>query len=671
MRDDDLSATSEEEDLTPAEKARKTRAKNLAIEAEENKRRAEETSHPREAKKTALKNKVWDTSSKSNVDANNPRKRAASSATTDQKPKKTKSKGPQQETDQMDVDEEPPVSSRPKTSKTAPAKKAPVKMKPTAPKASESARRRERPYLPASIQSSDDESPAQLAPKPSKSLGKKASAPAVANNAPAKSKEKAKKTSKAASDEGEAEDSEPSLSSDEQKEESAESQSGLEEEDSVDIPHETAQMIKPTAKVIQNDDPPFDDEDDEELKPRCHRAASSSSFGSMPPDTDFDNFDNVQDGEDDGNPASEGEDEIEEVEPVKGRKKSSAQQLKYDQEKSVIRSSKALPASNTPSPETDWHQSARIVFPANGGVIKLLQQNDPLKGIIRSAIALHLYRISFEEGYEPNTSRSTIARRVLRLAAKKDPRGSHIQARAKNDLAFCGRLATLILTRGTSFRSTLRTIAASKVAGYYELNKPGITPSQIRAIVKQLIDNQQFILPYGETAPCTAAAADSSSATPHVVEETTGKKDKAPKNFIATLPFHAPAIVDVLHEGWWTGPKSLGVLHVKEFKSNRADRPSEVVLPDAMICLGAVNVWSELVCYETGHYVPVKEFSQQRLESTYLSLLEVLQQQRRLASANYFNKTMHELYLKVSRSAPTAQTRGSANSVICLPIDCD
>jgi hypothetical protein len=162
------------------------------------------------------------------------------------------------------------------------------------------------------------------------------------------------------------------------------------------------------------------------------------------------------------------------------------------------------------------------------------------------------------------------------------------------------------LTRGTSFRSTLRTIAASKVAGYYELNKPGITPSQIRAIVKQLLDNQQFILPYSETAPHTAAATEASGATP--VDEITGKKDKAPKvilfpftpsrtvemspqNFIATLPFHAPAIVDVLHEGWWTGPKSLGVLHVKELKSNRADRPSEVVLPDAMICLGAVNVY--------------------------------------------------------------------------------
>jgi hypothetical protein len=43
MPDDNLSATSEEEDLTPAEKGRKTRAKNLAIEAEENQRRAIET----------------------------------------------------------------------------------------------------------------------------------------------------------------------------------------------------------------------------------------------------------------------------------------------------------------------------------------------------------------------------------------------------------------------------------------------------------------------------------------------------------------------------------------------------------------------------------------------------------------------------------------------------
>jgi hypothetical protein len=43
MPNEDLSATSEEEDLTPAAKARRTRAKNIAIEAEENKKRTKET----------------------------------------------------------------------------------------------------------------------------------------------------------------------------------------------------------------------------------------------------------------------------------------------------------------------------------------------------------------------------------------------------------------------------------------------------------------------------------------------------------------------------------------------------------------------------------------------------------------------------------------------------
>jgi hypothetical protein len=81
--------------------------------------------------------------------------------------------------------------------------------------------------------------------------------------------------------------------------------------------------------------------------PRHRRAASSSSLGSMPPDTDFD-FDAPQDDEDD-DAAEDGEDEIEKIEvvrcqipispgllisqaQVKKHKKPSAQQLKYDQE---------------------------------------------------------------------------------------------------------------------------------------------------------------------------------------------------------------------------------------------------------------------------------------------------------------------------------------------------
>ncbi|KAF8187672.1 hypothetical protein K438DRAFT_1764828 [Mycena galopus ATCC 62051] len=60
------------------------------------------------------------------------------------------------------------------------------------------------------------------------------------------------------------------------------------------------------------------------------------------------------------------------------------------------------------------------------------------------------------------------------------------------------------------------------------------------------------------------------------------------------------------------------------------------------------TVWAALLAYETGHYVAAKEFSQDHLENTYISLLGVLQDQRAGKSAKTFNTTMHELYRKVS-----------------------
>ncbi|KAJ7867366.1 hypothetical protein B0H14DRAFT_345498 [Mycena olivaceomarginata] len=119
-------------------------------------------------------------------------------------------------------------------------------------------------------------------------------------------------------------------------------------------------------------------------------------------------------------------------------------------------------------------------------------------------------------------------------------------------------------------------------------------------------------------------------------------------SFITTLPFHAPAIIDMIHDVWWSTAKALGFKHVKDLISHRIDRPGEIVLPDAMICLAGANIWAALLAYETGRYVPAKDFSQDRLENTYTSLLEVLNKQRNGLSAKFFNNTMHELYLKVS-----------------------
>ncbi|KAJ6610980.1 hypothetical protein B0H10DRAFT_1953464 [Mycena sp. CBHHK59/15] len=112
------------------------------------------------------------------------------------------------------------------------------------------------------------------------------------------------------------------------------------------------------------------------------------------------------------------------------------------------------------------------------------------------------------------------------------------------------------------------------------------------------------------------------------------------KVFNVQTPFLAPAIVDLIHETWWSSSKALGFKYAKKLKSHRADRPEEVVLPYAMICLATVNLWASLLAYSTGHYA--------RLEGMYKTLLDIMQEQRNGKSGKAFNGIMHDLYRKVS-----------------------
>ncbi|KAJ6547740.1 hypothetical protein DFH09DRAFT_1087497 [Mycena vulgaris] len=85
------------------------------------------------------------------------------------------------------------------------------------------------------------------------------------------------------------------------------------------------------------------------------------------------------------------------------------------------------------------------------------------------------------------------------------------------------------------------------------------------------------------------------------------------------------------------------------------------------------TAWAGLQAWATGHYVPAPEFSQGRLESTYQSLLGILEDQRSGKSSKAFNGIMHDLYVKVSQSQPgvAPNASGSANNVISLDIDSD
>ncbi|KAJ7867367.1 hypothetical protein B0H14DRAFT_345466 [Mycena olivaceomarginata] len=249
--------------------------------------------------------------------------------------------------------------------------------------------------------------------------------------------------------------------SDGEEDEQSDAQSQSEPEDApvLDIELEGAQIIElQHQSVAPGPKEFFQSDDDDQPKPRHRRQASSSSVGSMPPDTDFDfdleeRHENDEDDEDNKNDEAERDEEEEEEEeevevPVKP--KMSAQQLKYEDEKPAIRSSKVIQSSQVkkakadPTAESDWHPTARIVFPATGGNIKLLDQNGTLKAVTRLVIDLHLYEIAFKAGYEGTVSRSAASRRLIRKSAKKRPDGSHIGERARRDLGFCAHLAPIV-----------------------------------------------------------------------------------------------------------------------------------------------------------------------------------------------------------------------------------
>ncbi|KAJ7867554.1 hypothetical protein B0H14DRAFT_3588673 [Mycena olivaceomarginata] len=207
----------------------------------------------------------------------------------------------------------------------------------------------------------------------------------------------------------------------------------------------------------------------------------------------------------------------------------------------------------------------------------------------------------------------------------------------------------------------LRNLSISTAATHYELNKTGLTASHIRSIVKQLITDQQYIFPFAAVPVEKGLVASddaSESATTFVTADvpiTKPAKVAALKAFATDQPFQAPLIVDLIHETWWKGPKALGFKYIKELKSHRVDRPSEVGLPDPMVCAAGAYAWA-----------------QELLESTYKALEDFIKQQRDGKSSKSFNKAMHDLYLRSSRSqSATVTSSGSANNVVTLAIDSD
>ncbi|KAJ7221207.1 hypothetical protein C8J57DRAFT_1482478 [Mycena rebaudengoi] len=411
------------------------------------------------------------------------------------------------------------------------------------------------------------------------------------------------------------------------------------------------------------------------------RASSTASHYGVPVDTDFDD-----DGRDE--PSDSEEDErrlkIEDAADAVSAKSSkagkpSAQQLKYDEEKPQMRTVGTVTAES--KPERAWPQSTHIVWPSKGGGLKLRDQNNLMQAVLKESMEGALCNLIFDDSYPTIESRPKFCQTLIRKAAKKIGTGATpIGKRAKHDLDFCASLASLILTRASNLRADIKNSATSRVAVHYEFNKTGTTDKDIRKITRLLLANQQYIFPYREAPAASKAVVTAAANTDEVDtadnDDTTAAAPSTPekpiKLFKLDLPFHAPAISDVIHDVFFRSGKSLGHKYLDRIVSTRTDRPREKVLPEPLVCVVSANIWAAIVAWKSGRHVAGTEFSQALLEGAYRKHMDDMKDMRTGNSKKTFHKLMHELFVKASQTRTGFITgSGSAANIVTLAIDDD
>lgn len=101
-------------------------------------------------------------------------------------------------------------------------------------------------------------------------------------------------------------------------------------------------------------------------------------------------------------------------------------------------------------PESDWHISARLLFPAPGKDIGITGQTDEVKAMLHGCIDIIKLSLFFEDAYPTILSRAGFARTYLLMAAQSHA-ARHIKHRLLKDESFAARLAAIVCVFHTVF----------------------------------------------------------------------------------------------------------------------------------------------------------------------------------------------------------------------------
>ncbi|KAJ6549719.1 hypothetical protein B0H19DRAFT_1264634 [Mycena capillaripes] len=366
--------------------------------------------------------------------------------------------------------------------------------------------------------------------------------------------------------------------------------------------------------------------------PRSRRASTaswSSDQGLPVPDTDVDDVE-----------SDEESDADEPIAQPKVRKVSAARQQKADLEKPHVRPAadvKKEPGTvvATPArPESSWHQSARLSYPAPGKDIRLNDQSEETKLVIRGGIKLLKIALLVENSYPAILSRTGTGKGYLLQSAEDIGADAvHIKERLTVDSKYAAVFADLLIDRVNILRGSVKKVGVNVAPGHYKLS--GLTPAKTKERVEELLKDHRYIFPL----------------------------DPATGRLQTDLPFCNPALIAVLKQGVFTGQFRARVDHL--FISTSKKHPERLELPDAMVSLAATALYAALVEYRlTGEHQSIN-FTEAAYEDTYRNHMKTLADTRTYAP-NALHKVLHSLFNSVIETKSVQSSAGSSATLINL-----
>ncbi|KAG6836265.1 hypothetical protein H0H93_009625 [Arthromyces matolae] len=283
---------------------------------------------------------------------------------------------------------------------------------------------------------------------------------------------------------------------------------------------------------------------------------------------------------------------------------------------------------------------AQYTPPDAGSALRLSDQPANAKAMIKAAIRQVSGDCLFEDGYPSVDQMQAYHTKVLVGAC--DALGSDFELlgyRVSRDRAMVGHISRVLSSRVSLIRSAIKKIAQNKIETCFQLGSD-IMANQNK--IRTLREKGSYIYPMNTLA--------------HVPGELL-RREK---------PFQHVSIISTLRDAIFTSTRgsTLAAKHVARFISTREDRPDELEVPIAMLCMVATAVLAAIDDWKTG-LQKISEFSAETYTDTYRGH-ELFLKNIRDADPKKFHRLMADIYIAAAMNSESQSAKVMAKNQMAL-----